>query len=276
MFLRAFLPLFLLLSCSMAQAALFSDSETREQLDVLRTKVTEMEARMQRTEEVLMGQALIELHTQAENLKDEMGKLRGQMEMLEEENRSLRKQLKDFYLDIDNRLRQIEPGSTGAPAPDSRGYAPPSESPAAEAKEIKSAESKKSTVILQLPDATQRGRYDAAYALIKGGDYSGAIAGFENFLVQYPRSALAPSAAYWIGNAHYASRNFDKAIAAQQRLLDVYPDSPKVPDGLLNMASSQIEIGQKMAARKILENLIANYPGTEAAAKARQRLVSLK
>lgn len=223
-----------------------------------------------------MGQALIELHTQAENLKMEMGKLRGQIEVLEDENRTLRKQQKDFYLDLDNRLRQVEPGSTGIPASEAGIPASPLESPVADTRDGKGAVAKKSVVILQLPDTVQRGRYDAAYASVKNGDYSGAITGFENFLAQYPQSALAPSAAYWIGNAYYALRDFDKAIAAQQRLISTYPDSPKIPDGLLNMASSQIEIGQKAAARKTLENLITTYPGTEAAMKAKQRLGSLK
>lgn len=273
MFLRAFLPLFLLLGCNVAQAALFGDSETREQLEALRTKVLEMEARMQRTEEVFMGQSLIELHSQAEALKEEMGKLRGQIEVLEEESRSLRKQQKDFYLDLDNRLRQIESGSASASEPDSGISVPPSEQSAAD---IKNTASPKTSVILQLPDTAQRNRYDAAYVLFKDGDYSGAITSFENFLSQHPQSALAPSAAYWIGNAYYAMRNFDKAIFAQQQLIETYPDSPKIPDGLLNMASSQVETGQKAAARQTLENLIANYPGTEAAEKARRRLGSLK
>jgi len=275
MFLRAFLPL-LLLSCNVAQAALFGDSETREQLEALRTKVLEMEARMQRTEEVLMGQALIELHTQAENLKEEMGKLRGQIEVLEDENRSLRKQQKDFYLDLDNRLRQIEPGSAGTAISDSRVSSPSSEQLAADTKDVKGAVSEKSAVVLQLPDTAQRNHYDAAYALIKNGDYSGAITDFERFLAQYPQSALAPSAAYWVGNAYYALRDFDKAITAQQRLIETYPGSTKVADGLLNMASSQAETGQKTAARKTLEKLIASYPSTEAATKAKQRLGTLK
>lgn len=275
MFLRAFLLLFLL-SCNVAQAALFGDSETREQLEALRTKVLEMEARMQRTEEVLMGQALIELHTQAENLKEEMGKLRGQIEVLEDENRSLRKQQKDFYLDLDNRLRQIEPDTAGTAAPDSRISSSSSEQLAADPKDIKIPASGKTVAVLQLPDTAQRNRYDAAYALIKNGDYSGAVTGFESFLAQYPQSALAPSAAYWVGNAYYALRDFDKAVNAQQRLIETYPDSSKVADGLLNMASSQAEMGQKAAARKTLEKLIASYPGTEAATKAKQRLGTLK
>lgn len=280
MLLRALLSVFLLLGSSMAQAALFGDSETREQMDALRAKVSEMEARMQRTEEVFMGQSLIELHSQAETLKEELGKLRGKIEVLEDENRSLRKQQKDFYLDLDNRLRQLEPDSaTSAPA------LPPSETSLAVQEEKINRDntaspsafaSKAAPVVLQLPNTEQRNQYDAVYALFKDGDYSSAITGFERFLTQHPQSALAPAAAYWIGNAHYAMRDFDKAIAAQQRLLDVYPNSSKTPDGLLNMASSQVEVGQKAAAKKTLEELIANYPTTEAAEKARRRFGSLK
>ena len=32
-------------------------------------------------------------------------------------------------------------------------------------------------------------------------------------------SKLAPSAQYWIGNAHYAQRDFKQAVVAQQRVL---------------------------------------------------------
>jgi tol-pal system protein YbgF len=272
MHMRAFLPL-LLLSCNVSYAGLFDDSQAREQIEALRTQVTEMEARMKRTEEALMGQALIELHTQMEALKAELSKLRGQIEVLQDENQSLRKQQKDFYLDLDNRLRQMEPDSPDMPALDSKIPASPTDQPTAT---VTDTPSKKTTVALQLPDAVQRDSYDKAYTAFKEGDYTGAITGFENFLAQHPLSALAPAAAYWIGNAHYALRNFDEAIAAQQRLIEAYPDSSKAPDGLLNMASSQIEIGQKPAARKTLEKLITSYPSSDAAEKAKRRLGALR
>lgn len=272
MFLRAFLLLFLL-GCSVSHAALFSDSEAREQVEALRTKVMEIEARMNRTEEALMGQALIELHTQAEALREELGKLRGQIEVLQDENRLLRKQQKDFYLDLDGRLRQLEPDSADVPSLDTTSPVPQSDQSSAV---MKDTAPEKTAAVLQLPDAAQRSSYDAAYASFKGGDYSSAISGFESFLVQYPQSALAPAAAYWIGNAYYALRDFEKAITSQQRLTETYPGSSKVPDGLLNMASSQVEMGQKAIARKTLENIIIRYPDSEAAGKARHRLGLLK
>ncbi len=45
-----------------------------------------------------------------------------------------------------------------------------------------------------------------------------------------------------------------------------------MPDALLNIATSQFELGDAAASRRTLEQLIAKYPQSEAAAKARQRL----
>lgn len=270
---RAFL-LLLLLGCNVSYAGLFGDSEAREQVEALRAKVKDMEARIDRMEETLTGQALIELHTQAEVLKAEMGILRGQIEILQDENRSLRKQQKDFYLDLDSRLRQVEPESTAVPlGPQSTVTA--IEQPASVAA-VDPLAREKAAVALHSPDTAQRNHYDAAYTRFKQGDYASAIVGFEDYLAKYPQTTLAPAAAYWIGNAHYALRDFEKAIAAQQRLIEIYPDSSKAPDALLNMASSQLEMGQHAVARKTLENVIANYPHSEAAQKAKIRLGSIK
>ena len=96
--------------------------------------------------------------------------------------------------------------------------------------------------------------------------------GFAGFVRNYPRSPLAPSAQYWIGNAQFAQRDFRAAIAAQRQLIAAYPESQKVPDALLNIATSQIEMGDTVPARRTLEELIAKYPQSESAGKARQRL----
>jgi len=114
--------------------------------------------------------------------------------------------------------------------------------------------------------------YDAALDQFKRGDYGGAITSFNAFLKTYPRSPLASSAQYWIGNAQYARRDFRGAIATQRQLLQAYPDSSKAPEALLNIASAQSDLNDNGAARRTLEELIRNYPQSEAATKARQRL----
>ena len=71
------------------------------------------------------------------------------------------------------------------------------------------------------------------------------------------RARLAPRAQYWIGDSYYNLRDFRLAIASQQKLIATYPDSATVPDALLNIASSQIELGETAAARKTMDELVA-------------------
>ena len=66
-----------------------------------------------------------------------------------------------------------------------------------------------------------------------------------------------------------AASDFRAAIASQRQLLAAYPDSQKAPDALLNIASSQFELGDTAGSRRTLEELVAQHPQSEAAAKAR-------
>jgi len=75
-----------------------------------------------------------------------------------------------------------------------------------------------------------------------------------------------------LGNAQLAQKDYRGAINSQRQLAATYPDSAKVPDGLLTIASSQFELGDSTASRRTLEDLIKKYPQSEAAARARQRL----
>ena len=267
MVLRAssFLVVALLLVSKPSIAGLFGDEKAREQIDLLQKQTQAMEARIAGMEELLKSNALIELYSQVEGFKIELGKLTGQIEVLTEENKLLRKQQKDFYLDLDNRLNQVESGgsrdsgNTSLGEPDSSTALP---------SEIE--------MTAQTVDGSEREAYQTGYNLFREGDYLAAISHFEQFLKQYASSSLAPGAAYWIGNAHYALRNFKEAISAQQRVIDQYPKSAKAPDALLNIASSQLEIPDVSAAKKTLENLIQKYPNSEAAGKAKKRLTSLK
>ena len=77
--------------------------------------------------------------------------------------------------------------------------------------------------VLDAPAAEAKA-YEAALNQFKLGNYPLAISAFQGFLVTYPSSKLAPSAQYWIGNAHFAQRDYKQAVAAQQKVLAAWPD----------------------------------------------------
>lgn len=236
-----------------AQAQLFGGDETaRKQVAEQARRIDALSEQLARIEESLKGLSAsnpaMELAQQIERVRQEVMQLRGQVEVLANENQSAAKRARDMYVDLDTRLKRLEQ----APAAAADGK------PAAAGS-----------------DAESRA-YEAAQNQRRIGNYQGAIAGFQAFIAQYPKSPLAHRAQYWIGDSQYNLRDFKAAIASQQQLIAAYPDSASVPDALLNIASCQIELGDSPAARRTLDGVVTRYPTSEAAEKAKRRLATLK
>ncbi len=223
-----------------AHAALFGDDEARKAIIDLRAKVDGVQQSKAETSAVLT------LSNQNDALKQEISRLNGQIEVLSNEVQNLQQRQKDFYVDLDNRLRKLEPQVVAVDGKDA------------------------------MVGQSEQTAYDNALALFKAGDYKKSGSSFADFIQRYPDSAYAPSAQYWIGNAYYAQRDYKNAIAAQQALLKKYPDNPKAADALLNIASSQVELKDRPAAKKTLESLVAKFPNAPAAQTAKERLANFK
>lgn len=226
-----------------AQAALFEDEEARRAILEIRSRISNMQSEINAKADKTNS---LDLNNQNEQLRQEIARLRGQIEILTNELANSQKRQKDFYVDLDARLRKLEPQKVTI-----------------DGKEV------------MMQQGEQRA-YDAALAYFKAGDYKNAGAAFYDFTRRYPDSGLAPSAQYWLGNTYYAQRDYKNAIAAQQVVATTYPDNPKAPDALLNIASCQLELKDRPAARKTLETLLARYPDAPAAETAKERLAALK
>jgi tol-pal system protein YbgF len=261
-----------LLACAqLAQAGLFDDEEARKQIAVTQARIDglqrNLEQRLADMEQKAKDQSL-DLLSDVEGMKSDLDKIRGQIEVLTYELGEATKRQKDLYVDLDSRLRKMEAGNPPAPAADAStppvtvANAPPAASPPPAAPPA--------APVVPVSAAEQRA-YDESLDRFKRGDYQGAIGGFQSFVKQYPRSLLASSAQYWVGNAQFARKDYRGAIASQRTLIQLWPDSPKIPDGLLNIASAQSEMGDNTSARRTLEELMSKYPQSDAAQKAKQR-----
>jgi len=256
-----------------ASAALFDDEEARRRIEATNARLAQvqkqLEDRIAAVEKELKNQGLIELFRDVEQIKADVARLRGQAEVLVHELEQSQKRQRDLYVDLDSRLRKLESAPAGAaaaaepPAAATVAGSPPAPPPAAAAGARPPADA-----------SAEQKSYDTALEQFKAGNYPAAIAGFQAFVKAYPKSPLAPSAQYWVGNAQFAQKDFRGAIASQRQLIASYPDSQKVPDALLNIGSSQFELGDAAGARRTLQDLVARHPQSEAAAKARQRLAA--
>jgi len=240
-----------------AQAGLFSDDEARKQIQQLDARLEERLLKLESASEQ-QTRSMLDLQAQIEALNAELRKLRGQNEELARGLQDAEKREKDFYVDLDTRLRVLE---TAAISEQEQAAAVAAE-PAAPS---------------DPDDPAQENRaYEAAYALFKAGDHLGAIKSFQEFSKKYPASVHAPNAYYWQGNAQLAMKNHKAALETYRNLRKAFPAYPRDAEVLLGIAECQQELKQGDNAKKTLKLLISKYPDSEAAAKAKKQLAAAK
>jgi len=243
----------LLLACmGNASAGLFDDEEARKAILDLRQKVqtTEQklaeETRRASEESAQLQRSLLELQNQLDATRAEMAKLRGQDEQMVREVADLQRQQKDAVQNVDERLRRFEPSRLTV-----------------DGKEF-------------LAEPSEKRDYDAAMATFRKGEFAAAQVVFVDFLNRYPKTGFRPSALFWLGNAQYATKDYKDALASFRALVALGSDHMRVPEAILAIANCQLELKDTKGARKTLDELVANYPSSEAAQAAKDRLARLR
>ena len=239
-------------------AALFGDDEARKAIIDLRGRldglqqdmnrrfesVVEAQARLDRLEQAQRGS--LDQQNQMEGLRQEIARLRGQLEEQANEIALLKRTQGEFGATVEGRLKQF------APVPmtiDGR------------------------TVEV---DQAERRAYEAALDQFRASDFKAATAAFQAFQKQYADSPLMPLVLYWEGGARYASGDFKGAIGTLRQLQQRHPDSERLPDGLVILGNAQADSGDRKSARDTFRQIAEKYPDTSAAGTARERLAALK
>lgn len=131
--------------------------------------------------------------------------------------------------------------------------------------------------------------YKAAYLDFSKGSYPLAISGFREFIRRFPDSPLADQAQYWIGEAYFsmarasadggraeqATREWEQAVQEFRRVVLNYPRGEKVPTALYKEGLALVELKQPRLARARFKYLLDNFPQSEEAPLAKERLAAL-
>lgn len=235
-----------------ASAGLFDDEEARKAILDLRQKnqLTEQklaeETRRATEDAAQLRRSLIELQNQLEATRAEVAKLRGQDEQMVRDLAELQRLQKDTAQSLDERLRKFEPSRMTM-----------------DGKEF-------------VADPSEKRDYDAAMAIFRKGEFATAQLVFVDFLTRYPKTGFRQSALFWLGNAQYATKDYKDALSSFRALVVSAPDHMRVPEAVLAIANCQLELKDNKGARKTLEELVANHPGSEAAQAAKDRLARLR
>jgi tol-pal system protein YbgF len=226
--------------------------------DPVMIKMNDLDRRLERLERVLANQSLLELAQQMQRLQAETRALRGDLETLQHGADTARNQQKELYADIDRRLQAVEASRSALPVEAAGSSSGAGGAPASGA--------------LPVPSGSDRANYQAAFDLLKGGQYDKALAAFQQFMFAFPDSALADNAQYWLGETHYVMRNFPEALKAFRRVVDTWPDSRKRADAWLKIGYTEYELRNWAASREALNRVVREHKDTSAATEAANRL----
>jgi tol-pal system protein YbgF len=251
------------------QAGLFDDDEARKAILELRERhanaaqdsekrYAELSRRIDRLDQLTdrlekASRAQLELNNDISALRQEIARLRGQIEVQANETTRLQKdiataqtQQRTLASTLDDRLKKMEPiqvvldGTTVAVEP------------------------------------REKQLYDTALTAFRNADYRGALFSLNRLNEEFSQSPYQANAWFWTASAHFALKDYKAAISTHERMLKRYPDHARSADAMLNLANAQIESADKRNGRRSLEMVIERFPQSPAAASARERLSRLK
>ena len=199
-------------------------------------------------------QAMLDMYQKIQALEAELTRLRNQVEVQGNEMQRLQARLRSVTEDLDRRVQGLESGSKVAAGGGN-------ESPVTPATDTSGGDQK---------------AYNAAFSLMKQGDYTRAATAFRKFLRDYPNSSLGGNAQYWIAESSYLVRNYKLALSEFEKVIRDHPNSRKVPDAMLKTGYCQYELKSYSQARTILGEIMQRYPGTRVALSAKSRLALMK
>ena len=138
-------------------------------------------------------------------------------------------------------------------------------------------------------DGTAEQSYKAAYLDFTKGNYTLAIAEFREFVQRHPDASQADGAQYWIGESYFsigraaasageaekAREALEQSVQEFRKVFVNYPRGRQVPTALYKEALALVELKQVKVAQARLQYLMDNFPQSEEAPLARERLKNL-
>jgi tol-pal system protein YbgF len=221
-----------------SEEALKLSQETRLDVDVLNTRVTEMNNKLIGLSEDVSGISsakIEELETRISLFVEAFKDLQAQVTALQ------------------NASRQPKVNKT-APAGPSATFSPAS---------------------AIIPGSPEYDSYQNALKVFNARNYDGALKLFSEILSQYPQGTYADNCCYWSGECSYAKRDFPSAIASFKKVFD-FKNSSKADDAQLKIGMSYMKMGRTDLAATEFKTLVDRYPSSEYVPRARKYLSEIK
>lgn len=223
-------------------------SREEQRFQELDTRLSELTRKVDNLKSASPAQALTRLEGEVRDLRGEVETLRYSIDVREKRSR-------DLYQDLDRRLQKVE--NENRPA--------------------RLALEPRLTNAPPVPDSQEEeAAYVQAFERLKNGNYDEALGGFGEQLKLWPDGRFAVNALYWSGEAYAAKRDFENARDSFLKLLERFPAADKAPDAQFKLGVAEWELKRPDPAKAAWQKVITDFPQSNAAGLARQRLDSAK
>ena len=220
-----------------------------------------------------------------EQLRQQLMEMQGQLEEQAFRIKQLEQEGRDRYLDLDERFSRlssqttISPSTAQAVVPTLAGASSAQVREAVRQKSSKTHSSRplppdadnKPVVSTLTSDASvnvkeaEESAYKIAFEHIRSRQFKQAKIALKQQLQAYPDGSYADNAHYWLGEVDMAEGRYKEAGDEFQKVLSLFPASPKVPDASYKLGRVYDLLGDEGKAKAMLESVIQQYPDSAAA-----------
>ena len=194
------------------------------------------------------GDLVQQLLGRVQELEEENRRLRGRLDVVDNNDRQMRAEMEKLRGDLDFRLQALEKG-TGRPA----ATRPPQPGPAAQAQPVPASPAASSA-----PRTVDKAIADGRTALAQR-DFSTAEAAAREAIRARP-GARAQDASLLLGDALMGKRDFQNAALAYDEAFSRNRQGARAPEAMIGLANAFHGFGARREACETLDNLRSNFP----------------
>jgi tol-pal system protein YbgF len=126
------------------------------------------------------------------------------------------------------------------------------------------------------PAADKDAMWSDAQKKLAAGQYGDARKDLRAFIQKFAQDAKADDAQFAIGESFYKEKDYEKAIAEYQRVIDGYPNGDMVDDAFLQAGLAALEMKWCVDAGAYLGELVRRYPQSAHVKTAKDKLAHIK
>lgn len=191
------------------------------------------------------------LFKKVSELENENRFLNGRIEQLENELETIRRENRDRYSALEERLRELT-GQTGLQAGGTDRLTP--------------------------DQSTEDGMYQQAVIHIEEQEYEAAISVLNEMIESYPNGKHVPMGFYYLGEL-YRTKDPKELEEARQnfvQLIRLHPEHAKIAEAKYKLGTIYDQLGDSPKALEYLDEVVQEHPGTSASRLAKEYAATMR